>query len=82
MKKRIVSAFSLVCATALIFDYSLDSKNNTKTSEAAEYSTIAGVISATNVDIASLDALTVEDSDAIATAKSLGDIYGYNNLGI
>lgn len=82
MKKRIVSAFSLVCATALIFDYSLDSKNNTKISDATEYSTIAGVISATNVDIASLDALTVEDSDAIATAKSLGDIYGYNNLGI
>ncbi|MBO6128382.1 MAG: C40 family peptidase [Pseudobutyrivibrio sp.] len=82
MKKRVVSAFSLVCATALIFDYSLDSQNNTKTAEAAEYSTIAGVISATNIDIASLDALTVEDSDAIATAKSLGDIYGYNNLGI
>ena len=84
MKKRIVSAFSLVCATALIFDFCADSQNNTSNSSdtVVNASATAGVVTAGAVDLASLDSLTVTDSDAVATAKSLGDIYGYNNLGI
>ena len=84
MNKRIVSAFSLACATALIFDFCVDSQNNINNSSASvvNASATAGVVTAGTVDLASLDSLTVTDSDAVATAKSLGDIYGYNNLGI
>ena len=84
MKKRIVSAFSLVCATALIFDFCADSQNNANinSDSVVNASATAGVVTAGAVDIASIDALTVTDSDAVATAKSLGDIYGYNNIGI
>ncbi len=82
MKKRIVSVFSLVCASALIFDFCLDSNKNIQSSSDAKASLTAGAIAAGTVNIASLDAISVTDSDAIATAKSLGDIYGYNNLGI
>ena len=85
MKKRIISAFSLVCASALIFDFCLDSNNkntHTHTASNTEATLTAGAITAGAVDIASLDTISVTDSDAIATAKSLGDIYGYNNLGI
>ncbi len=94
MKKRIVSVFSIICATALIFDYSIDSKNNSSYTTAAsttagafsvgasQASAIAGSVSAGAVNMASLDAVSVADSDAVVTAKSLGDIYGYSNLGI
>ena len=83
MKKRIISAFSLVCASALIFDFCLDSNNkNTHTASNTEATLTAGAITAGAVDIASLNSISVTDSDAVATAKSLGDIYGYNNLGI
>ena len=82
MKKRIVSAFSLVCATALIFDFCIDSQNNIDVTADSEVTTTAGVVSAGAVDLDSLETLSVTDSDAIATAKSLGDIYGYENIGI
>lgn len=85
MKKRIISAFSIVCALALIIDYSVDSHNkvNTKNkNDDSELAITAGVVTAGAVDIASLEEFSKSDSDAIATAKSLGDIYGYNNLGI
>ena len=83
MKKRIISAFSIVCASALIFDFCLDSKNNNINAvDTSAASATAGAVSAGSVDIASLDAVSVEDSDAVATAKSLGELYGYNNLGI
>ena len=84
MKKRIISAFSLVCATALIFDYCIDTKNNIDVASDTDASStaIAGVMTAGAVDLASLDSLSVTDSDAVATAKSLGDIYGYTNIGI
>ncbi len=84
MKKRVVSAFSLVCATALLFDFCTDNPNtitNTE-SQSTEASLVAGSVSVTAVDLSSLDEISVTDSDAIATAKSLGDIYGYKNLGI
>ncbi len=83
MKKRIISAFSLVCATALLFDFCLDSQSNTDIiNEDTDGTATAGIFLATAVDMSSLEALSVTDSDAVATAKSLGDIYGYNNLGI
>ncbi len=82
MKKRIISAFSLVCALALVFDFCIDSQDNIVIDTDVDGSTTAGVVSASTVDLASLDAISVTDSEAIATAKSLGDIYGYDNIGI
>ena len=83
MKKRIISAFSLVCASALLLDYCVDSsKNYIDTSADVEYSATAGVITAGAFDSTTIDAVSVEESQAIATAKSLGDIYGYDNIGI
>ncbi|MBE5909734.1 C40 family peptidase [Pseudobutyrivibrio sp.] len=82
MKKRIISAFSLVCALAIMFDYSLDAQQYTDIEEDADTTATAGVVTATTLDLASLEDLSVTDSAAIATAKSLGDIYGYENIGI
>jgi len=82
MKKRIISAFSLVCALAIMFDYSLDAQQYTDIDEDADTTATAGVVTATTLDLASLENLSVTDSAAIATAKSLGDIYGYENIGI
>lgn len=82
MKKRIISAFSLVCALAIMFDYSLDAQQYTDIDEDADTTATAGVVTATTLDLASLEDLSVTDSAAIATAKSLGDIYGYENIGI
>ncbi len=82
MKKRIISAFSLVCALAIMFDYSLDAQQYTAIDEDADTTATAGVVTATTLDLASLENLSVTDSAAIATAKSLGDIYGYENIGI
>ncbi len=82
MKKRIISAFSLVCATALIFDYCVDSQSKINNVVSTDAVATAGVVTAGAVDLASLENLSVTDSDAVATAKSLGDIYGYENIGI
>ena len=85
MKKRVVSAFSLACAMALLLDYtasSATSLNNTDSNTKADTSLTAGAVSVAAVDLSSLDEISVTDSDAVATAKSLGDIYGYKNLGI
>ena len=83
MKKRIISAFSIVCALALIIDHSIDSKNKIiDNSTDGDYSATAGVISAAAFDEDALTSISVTDSQAIATAKSLGDIYGYDNIGI
>lgn len=82
MKKRIVSAFSLVCAMALLFDFCVDSQSNTNIDTADNSTTaVAGAVSVASVDLSTLD-LSVTSSNAIVTAKSLGDIYGYKNLGI
>ncbi|SDH47375.1 SH3 domain-containing protein [Pseudobutyrivibrio sp. 49] len=83
MNRRVVSAFTLVCATALLFDYCVDTrtyldKNNSNDNVSA----VAGVVSAAAVDLSAIEEISVTDSNAIATAKSLGDIYGYNNIGI
>lgn len=83
MKKRVVSAFTLVCATALLLDYCVDTRtyiNQNNTNDNA--SAVAGAVSAAAVDLSTIEKISVTDSDAIATAKSLGDIYGYKNLGI
>ncbi len=83
MKKRVVSAFSLVCAMALLFDYCSDTHTDiNNTDSTVEASITAGAVSVAAVDLSSLEEISVTDSDAIATAKSLGDIYGYKNLGI
>ncbi len=85
MKKRIVSAFSIACATMLLLDFCVDSQNNksaTEVKDAAIGSATAGAVSAAAVDLSNLEELSLTDSNAIATAKSLGDIYGYKNLGI
>ena len=82
MKKRIISAFSLVCAMALLFDYGLDAQKKLDSSTTETGATTAGVFTASAVDLSSLEALSVANSSAVATAKSLGDIYGYNNIGI
>ncbi|MCR5196286.1 MAG: C40 family peptidase [Pseudobutyrivibrio sp.] len=81
MKKRIISAFFVVCALALIIDHSIDSQEKIARQSGDKIAT-AGVATASAVDFSSLDSLSVEDSKAIATAKSLGDIYGYKNIGI
>ena len=83
MKKRIISAFSIVCALALIIDHSIDSKNKIIDNSAdGDYTATAGVITAAAFDEDALASISVTDSQAIATAKSLGDIYGYDNIGI
>ena len=83
MKKRVVSAFSLACALALLFDYCVDAQTNSnkQTVKSANTAT-AGVVSVASVDLSAIESLTVEDSNAVATAKSLGEIYGYDNIGI
>ncbi|SDB08625.1 SH3 domain-containing protein [Pseudobutyrivibrio sp. YE44] len=84
MNKRVVSAFSVACATLLLLDYCADNRytkvdTSVKTESA---SATAGAVSVAAVDLSSLEEPSVTDSNAIATAKSLGDIYGYKNLGI
>lgn len=80
MKRRIVLAFSLVCAMSVLTDFCIDEQN--KIDDSVEGTAFAGATELGSVDLASLEEVSVEDSDAIATAKSLGDIYGYKNLGM
>ncbi len=85
MKKRIISAFAVSCALALVLDYCIDSQSNTYIDDSTDEvysSATAGVISAGAFDLDSLEELSVTDSDAVVTAKSLGDMYGFENLGI
>ncbi len=84
MNKRIISAFSIACATLLLLDYCADTQNkNINTTDNEDIASVtAGAVSLAAVDLSSLDEISVTDSNAIATAKSLGDIYGYKNLGI
>ena len=83
MKKRVISAFSLVCALALVFDYCAKSQtelnNNVDDTDATA---TAGAVSVAAVDLSAIEELSLSDSNAIATAKSLGEIYGFNNIGI
>ena len=78
MKKRIVSAFSLVCATALLCDFCADHSYTSATNTDTKSETVAtaGAVSVASVDLSSLEELSLTDSNAVATAKSLGDIYG------
>lgn len=83
MKKRVVSAFAMLCGMVLLFDFAIDSQQ-TSTSEYSENvhaSVTVGSIAASTVDIASLDA-TVSDSDISITAASIGALTGYTNIGI
>ncbi len=84
MKKRVVSAFAVVCGMALLFDFAIDSQNNgsTVTYDDSTFTTSVGSIEVGAVDLASLDDATVADSDAITTAASLGALTGYENIGI
>ncbi|MCR4567034.1 MAG: C40 family peptidase [Pseudobutyrivibrio sp.] len=82
MKKRIISAFVLVCAGALVIDHCVDSHKKINMASGDAVAT-AGVGSVSSVSLTDLQkSLPVEDSNAVATAKSLGEIYGYNNIGI
>ena len=83
MKKRVISAFSLVCAMALLFDYCAESQTelNKNVSDSEGIAT-AGAVSVASVDLSAIEGLSLQDSNAIATAKSLGEIYGFNNIGI
>ena len=84
MKNRIVSAFILTCALALVFDFSVKQSAD-YASASVEDSEIggltAGSIAVGNVDLDALDS-SVTDSSVTATAASLGAIYGYKNIGI
>ena len=84
MKKRIVSAFSIACATMLLLDFCIDSQNNKSSDKDTAYTgtATAGAVSVASVDLSSLEKVSVTDSNAITTAKSLGELYGYKNLGI
>ncbi|MCR5415884.1 MAG: C40 family peptidase [Pseudobutyrivibrio sp.] len=84
MKRRVITAFAIVCGMALIFDFAIDSNKASKTAEntTVSASLTAGAMEAASCDLSAIEDATVADSDAVLTAKSLGDIYGYNNLGI
>ncbi|MBR5637301.1 MAG: C40 family peptidase [Pseudobutyrivibrio sp.] len=83
MKKRVVSAFLLVCASALLFDYCADSQFNINNDSDTTSSAVAGAVSVATVDLSAVnEQLSLASSDAIATAKSLGELYGFNNIGI
>ena len=83
MKKRVISAFLLTCGMVLMLDFCLDSPTTEKHKTAEKDSTaIAGAVSVAAVDLDKLEKISVTDSDAIVTAKSIGDICGYKNIGI
>lgn len=88
MKKRIYSAFSLVCAVALLLDFTATQpQQNINVEEVAtltegiEPALRSGVFAASDVDMQSI-AASVETSDSVVTAASLGALYGYSNIGI
>lgn len=77
MKKRIISAFSIVCIGSLMLSFC----HTNQVSEKA--SLTAGIItsSAVNVDAAA-SAPQVSDADVATTAAARDENYGYTNLGI
>ncbi len=83
MKRRVISAFALVCGMALLFDFAADSQTTSTVSyDELTASTSVGSIAAGAVDLASLEDATVTDSDTVLTAASLGALTGYDNIGI
>ena len=78
MKKRVVSAFSLACAMALLLDYtasSATSLNNTDSNTKADTSLTAGAVSVAAVDLSSLDEISVTDSEADETSGTESRIF-------
>lgn len=78
MKKKIISAFSLVCCGCLLISF-CNTTSNTKNKELT-----AGVVSATTVNIEQSQDVQVSESDVVTTAATSGTetICGYTNLGI
>ena len=91
MTKRVISAFSLVICLSLLLDFTHSQLSTSNVSapeisyESADASATAGVIAASAVDLAELEdeaAATIAESEAIATAASIGAIYGFENIAI
>lgn len=78
MKKRVIGAFSLVCALSLMTSFVVkqDKINNNEFDNAT-----AGIVSMTAVDLNSASA-GVSESDTVQTAVADSSAYGYTNLGI
>lgn len=78
MKKRIISAFTVLCVSSLMISSVV--KNNNSNSENA-FNATAGIVSMSASGLSNSDAL-VADSGAIQTAVADASKYGYTNLGM
>jgi len=84
MKKRIYSAFAVFCSICLLSDFCYDaSRSHVVVDSDNNGSVTAGVLSATVVDMNTLSAISIEESDIAVTALAEdGTFCGYTNLGI
>lgn len=78
MKKRIISAFTVLCVSSLMISSVV--KNNNSNSENA-FNATAGIVSMSASGLSNSDAL-VADSGAVQTAAADASKYGYTNLGM
>ena len=78
MKKRIISAFTVLCVSSLMISSVV--KNNNSNSENA-FNATAGIVSMSASGLSHSDAL-VADSGAVQTAVADASKYGYTNLGM
>lgn len=78
MKKRIISAFTVLCISSLMISSVV--KNNNSNSENA-FNATAGIVSMSASGLSNSDAL-VADSGAVQTAAADASKYGYTNLGM
>lgn len=78
MKKRIISAFTVLCVSSLMISSVV--KNNNSNSENA-FNATAGIVSMSASGLSNSDAL-VADSGAVQTAVADASKYGYTNLGM
>lgn len=78
MKKRIISAFTVLCVSSLMISSVV--KNSNSNSENA-FNATAGIVSMSASGLSNSDAL-VADSGAVQTAVADASKYGYTNLGM
>ena len=78
MKRRIISAFAVLCISSLMISTVV--KNNNSNSESS-FNATAGIVSMSASNLNNADAL-VSDSGAVQTAVADASKYGYTNLGM
>ncbi len=76
MKNRVIRAFSVVCCFSLIFSFCA------KENKEIKGGVTAGIVTASTVDIAAADQISVTDAPVVMTASGEEELYGYTNLGV